>query len=95
MPLTRGRDRGFDSYREVYKFTMFSGEEEVNCAISSLAMDDLDETNDVTLEQRREQFHRIRSKVEHIAERKFFEGPLEINPDEPVLVRTDDLRLLR
>ena len=52
MPLGRGEVRGFDFNRMVVEFTMLNQNQVIPCAISTVAMDDLEGTRDVKPHQR-------------------------------------------
>jgi hypothetical protein len=73
MPLRRGEVRGFDFNRMVVEFTMLNQDKEIQCAISTAAMDDLEGKRDVKPHQRVDQFMRLREVIDEQASRKFFE----------------------
>ena len=73
MPLRRGEVRGFDFNRMVVEFTMLNQDKEIQCAISTAAMDDLEGKRDVKPHQRVDQFMRLREVIDEQAPRKFFE----------------------
>jgi len=56
MTLVRGGFRRYDEDRGVVLFTMTNAADEVTCAISSAAMDDLDGKTGIKPSQREEQF---------------------------------------
>ncbi len=62
MSLTPGNFHAFDADRMVIRFTMMNDDVEINCAVSTDAMDHLEGTKRVTLAQREEQFTRLRSE---------------------------------
>ena len=88
MPLQRGEVLGYDFDRMVVDFTMFNQGNMVRCAISTAAMDDLEDKHDVKENQRVDQFVRLRDAIEERASRKFFEGPVEAKG--PVVLRSND-----
>ena len=53
-------------------------------------MDDLDGRRDVKLDQRADQFIRLREVIEERASRKFFEE--QAQADRPVVLRSTDFR---
>ena len=60
MPLRRGEVRGFNFDRMVVEFTMLNHDKVVQCAISTAAMDDLEDKRDVKPDQRVDQFMQLR-----------------------------------
>jgi Protein of unknown function (DUF1488) len=88
MPLQRGEVLAYDFNRMVVDFTMFNQGKTVRCAISTVAMDDLEGKPDVRADQRVDQFVRLRDAIEERASRKFFEGPVEAKG--PVVLRSND-----
>ena len=88
MPLQRGEILGFDFNRMVVEFIMFNQGTPVRCAISTAAMDDLEQRRDVKADQRVDQFVRLRDTIEERASRKFFERPVDIQG--PLVLRSND-----
>ena len=88
MPLRRGEVRGFNFDRMVVEFTMLNQDKEIQCAISTAAMDDLEGKRDVKPHQRVDQFMRLREVIEEQASRKFFEE--QVGVDRPVVLRSND-----
>ena len=88
MPLQRGEILGFDFNRMVVEFIMFNQGTPVRCAISTAAMDDLEQRRDVKADQRVDQFVRLRDTIEERASRKFFERPVEAQG--PLVLRSND-----
>ncbi len=91
MGLTRGEFRSYDSDRSVVLFTMMNDQAEVACAVSSAAMDDLDQSTKTKPGQREEQFLRLRDRIEARAARKFRDAELEGRPPG-VILRSIDFR---
>ena len=60
MPLERGEVHGYDFNRMVVEFTMIAQGRVIPCAISTAAMDDLENGRSLKPEQRVEQFMRLR-----------------------------------
>jgi hypothetical protein len=60
------------------------------CAISTAAMDDLEDRRAVRPDQRVDQFMRLREVIEERASRKFFEEPPQAG--QPVALRSNDFR---
>jgi Protein of unknown function (DUF1488) len=89
MTLERGSLKGFDHDRMVLLFSMKHGGREVSCAISSLAMDDLERGVKAKPDQRDEQFLRLRDQIEQCASRKFQAREFEGTPPGIVLRSLD------
>jgi hypothetical protein len=92
MPLQRGEILGFDFNRMVVEFTMLNQDKEVRCAISTAAMDDLEDKRDVRPHRRLDQFMRLREVIEEQASRKFFDEQLRV--DRPVILRSNDFSIV-
>jgi Protein of unknown function (DUF1488) len=92
MPLQRGDLLGFNFNRMVVEFTMLNRNEVIQCAISTAAMDDLEDKRDVRPHQRVDQFMRLREVIEEQASRKFFDEQGRF--DRPVLLRSDDFSIV-
>jgi len=92
MPLRRGEVRGFNFDRMVVEFTMLNQDMEIQCAISTAAMDDLEGKRDVKPHQRVDQFMRLREVIEEQASRKFFEE--QVGVDRPVVLRSNDFSIV-
>ena len=92
MPLRRGEVRGFDFNRMVVEFTMLNHDKVIQCAISTAAMDDLEDKRDVKPHQRVDQFMRLREVIEEQASRKFFEE--QVRGDRPVVLRSNDFSIV-
>ena len=88
MPLQRGEVQGYDFNRMVLEFTMLNQGKIIRCAISTAAMDDLENRRDVKPDQRVNQFMRLREVIEERASRKFFEERAQA--DRPVVLRSND-----
>src|SRR5215469_6581356 len=87
-----GEVRGFNFDRMVVEFTMLNQDKEIQCAISSAAMDDLEGKRDLRPHERVDQFMRLREVIEEQASRKFFEE--QIRPDRPVVLRSNDFSIV-
>jgi hypothetical protein len=92
MPLQRGEVRGFNFNRMVVEFTMLNQDKVVQCAISTAAMDDLEDKHDVKPHQRVDQFLRLREVIEEQASCKFFDERVGI--DRPVVLRSNDFSIV-
>ena len=88
MPLQQGEVKGYDFNRSVVEFTMLNQAKVILCAISTAAMDHLEDRRDVKSDQRVDQFMRLREVIEERASRKFFEE--QAQSDRPVLLRATD-----
>jgi hypothetical protein len=92
MPLRRGEVQGYDFNRMVVQFTMLNEDNVIQCAISTAAMDDLEDKRDVRPQQRVDQFIRLREVIEERASRKFFEEHVRV--DQPVILRSNDFSIV-
>lgn len=88
MPLERGEVRGYDFNRMVVEFTMVAQGRIIPCAISTAAMDDLEDGRSLKPEQRVEQFMRLREVIERQASRKFSDA--RADRDRPLILRSND-----
>jgi hypothetical protein len=88
MPLQRGEVQGYDFDRMTVEFTMLNQGKVIMCAISTAAMDNIEDTRDVRPDQRLDQFMRLRDVIEERASRKFFEE--QVQADRPVVLRSND-----
>ena len=73
MPLQQGEIRDYDFDRMTVNFTMLNCDKVVACAISTAAMDGIENRRDVASAQRLDQFMRLREIIEARASRKFDE----------------------
>ena len=69
MPLQRGEVQGYDFNRSVVQFTMLNQGKVIMFAISTAAMDHLEDRRDVRPDQRVDQFMRLREVIEERASR--------------------------
>jgi hypothetical protein len=91
MTLASGVVKGYEFDRMVVRFSMIDGSNEVPCAVSTAAMDDLEQATRIKSEQREEQFLRLRGRIEACASRKFLAREFEGSPPGIVL-RSIDFR---
>ena len=84
--------QGFNFNRMVVEFTMLNRDKVIECAISTAAMDDLEGKRDVKLDQRVDQFMRLREVIEEQASRKFFDEQIRV--DRPVVLRSNDFSIV-
>ena len=75
--LQQGEVLGYDFNRMVVEFTMLNDGKVVSCAISTAALDDLEQKTSVKADGRVDQFLRLRSAIEERAEQKFSAGFVE------------------
>ncbi len=91
MTITPGQYKSYDPDRMSVLFTMLNGGVEIICAISTAAMDDLENTDRGKASQREAQFMRLRERIERQAAGKIarleFEGA-----HRGVVLRTVDFR---
>jgi hypothetical protein len=91
MTLDRGSVKGFEHDRMVMLFSMMDGTNEISCAVSSSAMDDLERGVKSKPEQRDAQFLRLRDRIEQCASRKFLAREFEGTPPG-IILRSLDFR---
>jgi len=91
MALTRGSFRGYEYDRMVVLFSMIDGQKEIQCAVSTSAMDDLEGPARSKPDQREAQFMRLRDRIEERAARKFLAMEFEGTPPG-VILRSIDFR---
>jgi len=90
MTLTRGQFLTYDYDRMVVMFTMRDGQTDVPCAISTDAMDVLDQSRgSKSAAQREAQFMNLRDQIEGRAARKYLEAGREGNPPGIILRSVD------
>jgi Protein of unknown function (DUF1488) len=89
MALTRGAYQSFDYDRMVVRFSMMSAQAEIACAVSTSAMDDLEQSTRTKPEQREQQFMRLRDRIEDGANRKFEKSEFEGTP-RGIILRSID-----
>jgi hypothetical protein len=71
MPLERDRIIGYDADRMTFEFTMMDKTKIVDCAISSVAMDELANSRGTKPADREAQFLNFRELIERIASNLF------------------------
>ena len=91
MTLERGSFQRFEFDRMVVLFSMMDGANEVPCAVSTSAMDDLEHATRTKPDQREEQFLRLRDRIEQCASRKFIAREFEGTP-LGIVLRSIDFR---
>jgi len=91
MALTRGNFVGYEFDGKVVLFSMIDGEREIQCAISTSAMDDLEKPERIKPDQREAQFMRLRDQIEERAACKFLAMEFEGNP-RGIILRSIDFR---
>ena len=74
MPLSPGKLVGYDDGRRVFMFAMLNGAENVQCEISSSAVDDLTGGVSGGAAGREAQFVSVRREVERVASAIFDDG---------------------
>ncbi len=89
MALTRGSFRGYEYDRMVVLFSMIDGEKEIQCAVSTSALDDLETPARRKPDEREAQFMRLRDRIEERAGRKFLAMEFEGTPPGIVLRAID------
>src|SRR5688572_30712984 len=77
MRLQQGEVLGYDYNRMVVEFTMLNEGKVVQCAISTAALDDLDQNMSIKEDGRVDQFVRLRTLIEEQASQKFAAGFVE------------------
>ncbi len=91
MALTRGSFGGYEFDRMVVLFSMVDGQREIQCAVSTSALDELEKPTRTKSDQREAQFMRLRDRIEERAASKFAARELEGTPPGIVL-RSIDFR---
>ena len=90
MPLQQGEVLGYDFNRMVVEFTMLNEGKVVPCAISTAALDDLEQNTSIKADGRVDQFVRLRTLIEEGAKQKFAAGFVESGGR--VVLRSGDFR---
>jgi hypothetical protein len=91
MTLTRGSFQGYEFERMVILFSMIEGGKEIQCAISTAALDELESVSRSKANEREAQFMRLRDKIEDTCRRKFQAHELEGIPPG-IILRSIDFR---
>ncbi len=91
MTLARGRTGVFEFDRMVVLFSMMDGATEIPCAVSTSAMDELEHVARTPLNQREQQFLRLRDRIEQCVSRKFQAREFEGAPPG-IILRSIDFR---
>jgi Protein of unknown function (DUF1488) len=91
MALTRGSFRGYEYDRMVILFSMIDGQKEIQCAVSTSALDDLENLARSKPDEREAQFMRLRDRIEERADRKFVAREFEGTPPG-IILRSLDFR---
>jgi hypothetical protein len=91
MALTRASFRGYEYDRMVVLFSMTDGQQEIPCAISTTAMDDLERPVRNKPDEREAQFMRLRERIEERAASKFLAMEFEGVPPG-IILRSLDFR---
>lgn len=89
MVLTQGGFQSYDFDRMVVLFTMMNDQTEISCAISTDAMDHLENVKKTAPALREQQFMRLRGQIEERAVQKFLDVELEGRPPGIVLRQID------
>jgi hypothetical protein len=91
MLLQQGEVRGYDFNRSVVEFTMLNRSNVILCAISTAAMDHLDDRRGVRPDQRVDQFMRLREVIEehHVSSSKRRPRPVDPWYCEPTIFLHD------
>jgi hypothetical protein len=91
MTLARGNIGGYEFDRMVLLFSMIDGAQEIPCAVSASAMDELEHVSRTPPGQREEQFLRLQDRIEQCASRKFDAREFEGTPPG-IILRSIDFR---
>jgi len=91
MALTRGSFGGYEFDRMVVLFSMLDGDSEIQCAVSTSAMDDLEKPARIKSDEREAQFMRLRDQIEERAACKFVAREFEGTPPG-IILRSLDFR---
>lgn len=88
MALEQGEVQGYNIDRMVVEFTMLNQGKVIPCAISSAAMDNLEDRHSVKPEERVGQFMRLRGVIEERASHKFLNE--YVRADRALVLRSND-----
>lgn len=88
MALEQGEVKGYNFDRMVVEFTMLNQGKIIACAISSAAMDNLEDGHSVKPEERVGQFMRLRQVIEERASQKFIND--YARGDRALVLRSND-----
>ena len=91
MTITQGEYQSYDYDRMIVRFTLKNDDAMVPCAISTAAMDDIDDRTGTGAQQREAQFMRLRDRIEAQAAVKIANNEFEGTP-RGVVLRTIDFR---
>ena len=91
MALTRGSFGGYEFDRMVVLFSMVDGQRQIQCAVSTSALDDLEKPVRTKSEEREAQFMRLRDRIEERAASKFLAMEFEGTPPG-IILRSIDFR---
>jgi hypothetical protein len=91
MALMHASFRGYEYDRMVVLFSMTDGEQDISCAISTAALDDLESPGRRKPDEREAQFMRLREQIEERAARKFLAREFEGAPPG-IILRSIDFR---
>jgi hypothetical protein len=89
MTLARGNFGGYEFNRMVVRFSMVDGDNEIQCAVSTSALDRLERQARTKPDQREAQFMRLRDRIEERAASKFLAKELEGTPPGIILRSLD------
>jgi hypothetical protein len=91
MALTRGSFGGYEFDRMVVLFSMVDGQRQIQCAVSTSALDDLEKPVRTKSDEREAQFMRLRDRIEERAASKFLAMEFEGTPPG-IILRSIDFR---
>ncbi|MGB9114152.1 DUF1488 domain-containing protein [Bradyrhizobium sp.] len=91
MALTRGSFGGYEFDRMVVLFSMVDGQRQIQCAVSTSALDDLEKPVRTKSDEREAQFMRLRDRIEERAASKFLAREFEGTPPG-IILRSIDFR---
>jgi hypothetical protein len=91
MALTRGSFGGYEFDRMVVLFSMVDGQRQIQCAVSTSALDDLEKPMRTKADEREAQFMRLRDRIEERAASKFLAMEFEGTPPG-IILRSIDFR---
>lgn len=89
MAITQGAYQSYDYDRMIVRFTLLNDDRPVPCAISTAAMDGIENRTGIGADQREAQFMRLRERIEERAAIKIANNELEGTP-RGVVLRTID-----
>ena len=93
MALTFVRDLNGDFDRQIQRFLMSDGNNEIVCAVTYTVLRDLTHNFEPRIDERIEQFHAFQTRIMDAASRKYHTGKTETGSDPLILVTRNDIEI--